>query len=459
MLRLRNTLRAKAYQDHLIYYDSLTGLPNRLRFAERLALALEHAKRTNECGAILHIDLDRFKTINDSLGHSTGDKLLQAVARRLELRIRDGDSLGRLHDADVRASLSRLGGDEYTILLPGMERPESAAHVAQRILAAMDEPFEVDGNELFVTPSIGISVFPDDGEDIDTLLKNADIAMYHAKQHGRNGFEFYSSEMNSRSLERLNLENRLRNALDNNELQLYYQPKVDVMTGSVVGAEALLRWEHPELGMVSPVEFIPLAEEAGLIVQIGAWVLKTACNQAMEWQAAGYEPLKIAVNVSIRQFNEPAWINTVQAVLEQSGLQPGNLTLEFTENMLMDGAETNVEKLRLLKKLGINISIDDFGTGYSSLSYLQKFTIDELKIDMSFIRQIQSGTDKAPIVDAVIAMAQNLSLDIVAEGVETDMQLEYLKQRGCGVYQGFLFSKPVTAAGFANLLDDPRSSD
>ena len=459
MLRLRNTLRAKAYQDHLIYYDSLTGLPNRRRFAERLTVALERAIQTNECGAILHIDLDRFKRINDTLGHSVGDKLLQVVAVRLELRIRDRDALGKFQDADVRSSLSRLGGDEYTIMIPGMKRPENAAQVARRILAAMEEPFQVDGNELFVTPSIGISVFPDDGDNIDTLLKHADIAMYHAKQHGRNGFEFYSREMNSRSLERLNLENSLRNALENNELQLYYQPKLDVMSGRIVGAEALLRWEHPELGMVSPVDFIPLAEESGLIVPIGTWVLEEACKQAMAWQAAGHGSLKMAVNVSIRQFNEPALIKTVEAALEDSGLQPCNLTLELTENMLMDGAESNIERLHKLKELGVNLSIDDFGTGYSSLSYLQRFTLDELKIDMSFIKQIQTETDKAPIVDAVIAMAHNLSLDIVAEGVETGLQLEYLRQRGCGVYQGFLFSKPVTASEFSDLLEANRSAD
>lgn len=452
MLRLRNTLRAKAYQDHLIYYDSLTGLPNRRRFADRLMIALERAKQTNECGAILHIDLDRFKRINDTLGHSVGDKLLQVVAVRLELRIRDGDALGKFHDADARASLSRLGGDEYTIMIPRLARPENAAHVARRILAAMEEPFQVNGNELFVTPSIGISIFPDDGDNIDTLLKHADIAMYHAKQHGRNGFEFYSREMNSRSLERLNLENDLRNALDNNELQLYYQPKLDVKSGRITGAEALLRWEHPELGMVSPVEFIPLAEESGLIVPIGTWVLEMACSQAMAWQAAGHGSLKIAVNVSVRQFNEPALISVVKTALANSGLQSENLTLELTENMLMDGAESNIERLHLLKEIGVKLSIDDFGTGYSSLSYLQRFTIDELKIDMSFIKQIQTETDKAPIVDAVIAMAHNLSLDIVAEGVETGLQLEYLRQRGCGVYQGYLFSKPVPAARFAELL-------
>jgi len=457
VLRLRNTVRAKAYQDHLVYYDSLTGLPNRRRFAERLELALDHAKQSRESGAILHIDLDRFKKINDTLGHSAGDELLRQVSQRLEKHIRDGDSLGRLYDVGERASISRLGGDEFTILLPEIGHVQSITYLAQRILAVMEVPFEINGNELFVTPSIGISIFPDDGMDMDALLKHADIAMYQAKQHGRNGFEFYSSEMNARALEQLKMEAGLRTALDNNELQLYYQPKLDVMNGGIVGAEALLRWEHPEMGMVSPVDFIPLAEETGLIVPIGARVLKMACRQARAWHDAGYGFLQIAVNVSIRQLQDSTLVRTVQAALEESGLQPQALTLELTENMLMENAEASIEKLQQLKGLGVKISIDDFGTGYSSLAYLQKFTIDELKIDRSFIMQIEAGTDKAPIVEAVVAMARSLNLAIVAEGVETCAQLEYLQKKECDVYQGFLFSKPVPADEFANLLAGTRS--
>ena len=457
VLRLRNTVRAKAYQDHLVYYDSLTGLPNRRRFAERLELALDHAERTGEGGAILHMDLDHFKKINDTLGHSVGDELLQQVSQRLDKRIRDGDSLGRLYDVGERASVSRLGGDEFTILLPDMGHAQSATYLTRRILDVMKVPFKINGNELFITPSIGISIFPEDGKDMDTLLKHADIAMYQAKQHGRNCFEFYSSEMNARSLEQLNMEAGLRTALNNDELQLYYQPKLDVTTGVIVGAEALLRWEHPEMGMVSPVDFIPLAEETGMIVPIGARVLKMACRQARAWQDAGYGSLQIAVNVSIRQLRDSMLVRTVQAALEESGLQPQDLTLELTENMLMENAESSIEKLQQLKGLGVKISIDDFGTGYSSLAYLQKFTIDELKIDRSFIMQIEAGTDKAPIVEAVVAMAHSLNLAIVAEGVETRAQLEYLQKTKCGVYQGFLFSKPVPADEFANLLAGTRS--
>ena len=457
VLRLRNTVRAKAYQDHLVYYDSLTGLPNRRRFAELLELALDHAERTGEGGAILHMDLDHFKKINDTLGHSAGDELLKQASQRLERRIRDGDSLGRLYDIGERVSMSRLGGDEFTILLPDMGHEQSAAYLARRILDAMTVPFEINGNELFVTPSIGISIFPEDGKDVDTLLKHADIAMYQAKQHGRNGFEFYSSEMNARSLEQLNMEAGLRTALDSNELQLYYQPKLDVMNGGIVGAEALLRWEHPEMGMVSPVDFIPLAEETGMIVPIGARVLKMACRQARAWQDAGYGSLQMAVNVSIRQLQDSKLVKTVQAALEESGLQPQDLTIELTENMLMENAEDSFDKLQQLKGLGVKISIDDFGTGYSSLAYLQKFTIDELKIDRSFIQQIEAGTDKAPIVEAVVAMARSLNLAIVAEGVETCAQLEYLQKKECDVYQGFLFSKPVPADEFANLLAGTRS--
>ena len=457
ILRLRNTVRAKAYQDHLVYYDSLTGLPNRRRFAERLELALDHAERTGEGGAILHMDLDHFKKINDTLGHSVGDELLQQVSQRLDKRIRDGDSLGRLYDVGERASVSRLGGDEFTILLPDMGHAQSATYLTRRILDVMKVPFKINGNELFITPSIGISIFPEDGKDMDTLLKHADIAMYQAKQHGRNCFEFYSSEMNARSLEQLNMEAGLRTALDSNELQLYYQPKLDVMNGGIVGAEALLRWEHPEMGMVSPVDFIPLAEETGMIVPIGARVLKMACRQARAWQDAGYGSLQMAVNVSIRQLQDSKLVKTVQAALEESGLQPQDLTIELTENMLMENAEDSFDKLQQLKGLGVKISIDDFGTGYSSLAYLQKFTIDELKIDRSFIQQIEAGTDKAPIVEAVVAMARSLNLAIVAEGVETSAQLEYLQKRECDVYQGFLFSKPVPADEFANLLAGTRS--
>ncbi len=447
-LRLRNTLAAKAYQDHLTYYDSLTGLPNRRRFSDRLAMALEHSRQTGVSGGVLHIDLDRFKQINDTLGHTVGDALLKAVADRLELRLRGGDAVGRFREDDIRISLSRLGGDEFTVLLPTIDSAESAARIARRILNALSESFDINGHELFVTPSIGISVYPNDGDDIDTLLKHADIAMYHAKQHGRNCYEFYASEMNARSMERLSIENNLRNALSRDELLLHYQPKVDIMTGQICGAEALLRWNHPELGMVSPLDFIQLSEETGLIVPIGDWVLRAACRQAKAWQTVRQAPLQMAVNVSIRQFLDPNLLTSIREALDDSGLEPQYLTLEMTENMLMENAASNIEALCRIKELGIKLSIDDFGTGYSSLSYLKQFPLDELKIDRSFVTEVQPGNDRAPIIDAIIAMARSLDLSIVAEGVENEPQLEYLRARGCCVIQGFLFSKPVTIDAF-----------
>ncbi|MGB5305922.1 MAG: bifunctional diguanylate cyclase/phosphodiesterase, partial [Gammaproteobacteria bacterium] len=326
------------------------------------------------------------------------------------------------------------------------------ARIARRILNALSESFDISGHELFVTPSIGISVYPNDGDDIDTLLKHADIAMYHAKQHGRNCYEFYASEMNARSMERLSIENNLRNALSRDELLLHYQPKVDIMTGQICGAEALLRWNHPELGMVSPLDFIQLSEETGLIVPIGDWVLRAACRQAKAWQTVRQAPLQMAVNVSIRQFLDPNLLTSIREALDDSGLEPQYLTLEMTENMLMENAASNIEALCRIKELGIKLSIDDFGTGYSSLSYLKQFPLDELKIDRSFVTEVQPGNDRAPIIDAIIAMARSLDLSIVAEGVENEPQLEYLRARGCCVIQGFLFSKPLPVDAFGTLL-------
>ncbi len=452
-LRLRNTLAAKAYQDRLAYYDALTGLPNRRMFMDRLVWSLQHVKRdTSKSGAVLHIDLDRFKQINDTLGHRVGDGLLKGVAQRLLQQVRAVDTVSVMTGDEPQMSLSRLGGDEFTVLLPEMTRAENAAQVARRILTALEEPFRVDGHEVFVTPSIGIAVFPDDGADIDTLLKHADVAMYHAKQRGRNTYEFYSGEMNARALERLSLENQLRRALERDELLLVYQPKVDVRGGRIVGAEALLRWIHPELGTVSPQEFIPLAEEAGLIVALGEWVLHMACQQNKAWQTAGLGDTRIAVNVSSRQFGEARLMQTIQKALQRSGLAPEYLTLELTENMLMDNARENLEALHQIKDMGIKLSIDDFGTGYSSLSYLKQFPLDELKVDRSFVSPIQTEADDAPIVTAIIAMAHSLGLSVVAEGVETEAQLAFLRARNCDVYQGYLCSKPIPGDAFAALL-------
>jgi diguanylate cyclase (GGDEF)-like protein len=455
-LRLRNTLAAKAYQDRLAYYDVLTGLPNRRMLIDRLVLALRQAKRDRKSRAVLHIDLDRFKQINDTFGHRVGDELLQRVTQRLLQCVHAADTVGVLKVSGSQTDLSRLEGDEFSVLLPEMLRVEHADHVARRILAALEEPFPVEGYEVFVTPSIGIAVFPDDGEDVDTLLKHADIAMSHAKQRGRNTYEFYSKEMNARALERLSLENQLRRALARDELRLFYQPKVDIRTGQVIGAEALLRWNHPELGMVSPQEFIPVAEESGLIVSLGEWALYTACKQTKVWQLAGLGTRCIAVNVSIRQFRERSFIHTIHKVLESSGLEAQYLTLELTENMIMENAKENMEALHQIKQMGVKLSVDDFGTGYSSLSYLKQFPLDELKVDRSFISEIQAATDNAPIVTAIIAMAHSLGLTVVAEGVEIEPQLAFLRTRGCDVYQGYFFSKPVARDEFAALLARAR---
>lgn len=455
-LRLRNTLAAKAYQDRLTYYDMLTGLPNRRMFMDRLVWSLQHAKRHDKSAAVLHVDLDRFKQINDTLGHRVGDSLLHGVGQRLVQCVRAIDTVKALNVQDSQTSLSRFGGDEFTILLPDLARAEDAAHVARRILTALEEPFYIEAHEIFVTPSIGIAVFADDGEDAETLLKHADIAMYHAKQHGRNTYEFYSRKMNVRSLERLELENQLRRALERDELRLFYQPKVNIRTGQIIGAEALLRWHHPERGMVSPGEFIPLAEETGLIVLLGEWVLTTACKQNKAWQAAGLGCTRIAINVSMRQFDEGKFLQTVHEVLHSSGLDPQYLTLELTESMLMGNAKENVNMLHRLKEMGVKLSIDDFGTGYSSLSYLKQFPLDELKVDRSFVSEIQPEVDDAPLVTAIIAMAHGLGLTVVAEGVETECQLAFLRNRGCDEYQGYLCSKPVPEGEFATLLARSR---
>lgn len=455
-LRLRNTLAAKAYQDRLAYYDELTNLPNRRLFMDRVRWAFQRSERDGTKGAVLHVDLDRFKQVNDTLGPRVGDLLLESVARRLQQFVREVDTVSRVDPNDP--SLARIGGDEFTVVLADIARAENAATVAHRVLAAFEEPFNVEGHDVFVTCSIGIGIFPDDGADIDTLLKHADIAMHHAKQHGGNTCEFYSAEMNARAMERLSLENRLRTALERDELFLVYQPKVEFATGNIIGSEALLRWQSPELGLVSPLQFISLAEETGLIVSIGKWVLETACKQNRAWHQAGHESLRVSVNVSGRQFRDREFIEKIRDVLASSQLEAQFLTLELTESLIMDNAKENVEALHQIKEMGITLSIDDFGTGYSSLSYLRRFPLDELKVDRSFVQQIPENADDVAITTAIIAMAHSLRLAVVAEGVETEEQLQTLKGQGCDEYQGFFFSKPVPKDEFTDLLTkfDPR---
>jgi diguanylate cyclase (GGDEF)-like protein len=431
--------RAEEQVRNLAYHDTLTGLPNRLLFQDRLRLAVAQAHRQAKGLVVLFLDVDRFKVINDSLGHSVGDRLIREVAVRLRSCLREGDTV------------ARLGGDEFMLLLPDVAQAVDAAKVAKKVLDLVRHPFEIDGRELFVTSSIGISLYPDDGRDAETLVKNADAAMYRAKEQGRDHYQLYTPALNETALERLALESSLRKALVHDELRLHYQPILDVATRRVFGLEALLRWQHPELGLVAPAEFIPLAEITGLILPMGPWVLRTACAQARAWQEL-HPGLSMAVNLSARQFQEPNLVGHVTDALAATGLQPRFLQLEITESSAMQNAQTAIQTLRELKALGVGLSIDDFGTGYSSLSYLKRFPIDTLKIDQSFIRDIETAPDDAAIASAIIGLAHTLKLSVVAEGVETAGQLEFLARHGCDRTQGYLFSRPLPVDQCSALL-------
>jgi diguanylate cyclase (GGDEF)-like protein/PAS domain S-box-containing protein len=436
--------RAEEQIKSLAYHDVLTGLPNRLLFNDRLNVAVAQAHRQQQRLGVLFLDLDRFKVINDSLGHSLGDRLLQAVAERLEAGVREGDTV------------ARLGGDEFILLLPGIARSDDIAKVAEKILESLRLPFRLEGRDLFVTASIGLSLYPEDGLDGETLVKNADIAMYRAKEQGRDNFQLYTQTMNERAVERLALESSLRKALAHGELLLHYQPLLDLATGRVHGVEALLRWEHPESGLVLPGEFMHLAEITSLILPIGVWTLRTACAQVKKWQEAGHPHLSVAVNLSARQFQQPEIVEHVKRALRETGLPARSLDLEITESHAMANAEATIHTLRELKALGVRISIDDFGIGYSSLSYLKRLPIDTLKIDQSFVRDITSDPDDAAIATAIIALAHTLKLRVVAEGVETQQQLEFLSTRQCDRMQGFLFSRPLAAADCGEFLARAR---
>lgn len=429
----------------LAYYDSLTGLPNRLFFKERLEHALNHARRHKKQLAVLFVDLDRFKRINDTLGHSVGDKLLKGFAEKLEWCIRDTDSVTRTPPAEFSGTISRLGGDEFIVLLTEIRNEIDVAKIAKRVLNELSQPFALDSYEVFVTASIGIAVYPADGTDCDTLLKNADTAMYHAKDQGRNNFQFYTESMNASAFERLILESSLRRALEKEEFRLYFQPQLDMARNVITGVEALIRWNHPELGVVSPGEFIPIAEEAGLIIPIGEWVLRTACRQIKSWAGAGMPPMTVAVNISSRQFRQQSLLSTVAEAVKELGPASGLLKLELTESTIMQGVEETVEILREFKSMGLGVLIDDFGTGYSSLSYLKRFPLDALKIDRSFVKDVTHDPDDANITKAIIALSHSLNLRVIAEGVETKEQFGFLKENGCDEMQGYLFSKPLPA--------------
>jgi diguanylate cyclase (GGDEF)-like protein/PAS domain S-box-containing protein len=436
----------------LAYYDTLTKLPNRQLFAEHLNRLLASARRHQRRVAVLYMDLDRFKYVNDTLGHSAGDHLLRQVAQRLQHSLRDSDLVAHAGLDEIEKSLARLGGDEFTVTLSEAGRSDEVAKVASRVLDIVSQPYRLEGQDVTVTASLGISLFPEDGDNVETLLMNADTAMYHAKDSGRNAYAFFSHGMNVDAAARLALENRLRHALDRREFMLHYQPQVDIAGGRLVGAEALIRWYHPELGLVPPDKFIPLAEETGLIVDIGNWVLREACAQATAWQAAGLPPIRVAVNISARQFRDKTLVEVVRRVLAETGLDADRLELEITESAIMHNPGEATAILDTLKAMGLHIAVDDFGTGYSSLAYLKRFPIDVLKIDRSFIRDIVTEPDDAAITSAIVALARKLDIKTVAEGVETDDQVAILRQYGCHLLQGFLFSKPLPPVDFAARL-------
>jgi len=433
-------MQAQERLQFMAQHDVLTELPNRALFLDRLKQALARARMHRRLVAVLFLDLDRFKNINDTLGHQIGDLLLQEIAHRFLKAVRDGDTV------------ARLSGDEFAFLLEDMPTGEGISFIAEKVLDSLKPVFLIDGHDLFVSASIGISLYPNDGEETGTLLRNADVAMYRAKDMGKNNYQFYSAEMSVKAFERLSLESSLRRAVEREEFLLYYQPQVDVQTGKILGVEALLRWQHPDLGLVAPNEFIALLEENGLIVPVGEWVMRKACAQVRDWHKAGWDHLGVAVNLSARQFNAPGLVEMVERTTSELGFKRERLELEITESVIMRHAQVTIDALETLSRMGVQLAVDDFGTGYSSLSYLRRFPIDTLKIDSSFIRDIPDDPDDSAITTAIIVMAQSLKLKVVAEGVETEEQLRYLREHGCHVMQGYLFSKPLPAEEMTILL-------
>jgi diguanylate cyclase (GGDEF)-like protein len=452
LTRIRNMLEVRllytATREHglrLEHYDTLTGLPNRKLFQDSLAMSLQQAHEHGSKLALLLIDLDRFKNINDTLGHAAGDEVLKQFAQRL------------VECVQVRDTVGRLGGDEFALILTGHDSQQDVLHVAYRLRAALQHPFALAQQELVLTVSMGIVVYPDDARDVDTLVKYADTAMYEAKEAGRDGYRFFTASMNAQAQRRLELEHALRKALEREEFELYYQPKVQISTGRIAGAEVLLRWHRAGHGLVSPAEFVPVLEETGLIAPVGAWVIDTACRQLDAWARRRVHPVHIAVNVSSRQFVNGDLEEAIDAALRDRAVEPGLLQLEMTESSLMENAEHAVTVLQNLRARGVGVAIDDFGTGYSSLAYLKRFPIDTLKIDIAFVRDITVNPDDAAIALAIIGMAHSLKMDVVAEGVETAAQLAYLSRNGCDYIQGYYFSKPVPVAEFERMLLEDKS--
>jgi len=422
------------------YHDLLTHLPNRALLKDRLSLAITQAQRNKRRLAVMFLDLDRFKIVNDTLGHTMGDRLLKAVANRLQGCLRGGDTL------------SRFGGDEFTLLLPEVRTRDDVVVIASKILDKLAAPFVIDGHELFVGASIGIAMYPEAGDSVEALIQSADIAMYHVKGRGKNGYQFFSDDMNHKFSTRLSLERELRAALSTGQLRVYYQPQVDLTDGSIVGVEALVRWQHPRHGLIEPAEFLPVAEETGLITQVDEWVQVHSFAEVAEWRRAGFGDVRLSVNMSSQQLEQDAFLERFLSNLDASGLAADRLKIEITENAIMRDLEVIVPKLRALRKSGVRIAIDDFGTGYSSLSYLQRFPVNTLKIDRSFVGDIRADLGDASIINAIVAMARGLKLDLIAEGVETRTQLRYLRSQGCREVQGFIFSRPIPAGEIKSLL-------
>ena len=436
----------------LAYYDSLTGLPNRVLFKDRMTQAIAHARRYQYHLALLFLDLDRFKVINDTLGHNVGDLLLKHVADRLSESVRHSDSIGRSTDDNPTHELARLGGDEFTVLLTNLRDVQDASKVARRILEALARPFLVDGQEIFVTASVGIAVFPADGDSVDVLLKNSDTAMYHAKEQGRNNIQYYSNAMNATANERLLLEAEVRHATERQEFVVYYQPQIDLRSGRIIGAEALVRWQHPQRGLLMPSEFLQAASDTGVIRTIDEWVLRTACRHNRSWQQRGLTIPRVTINVSNSLFHGTTLLKAVEDTFADTGLAPDRLELELTESVAMRNVDTSITMLQELKNMGVQLAIDDFGTGYSSLSYLQRLPLNRVKIDQSFVRELLSRVQPVPIVRAIIAMAHSLQLEVLAEGVEDEKQRSILMAEGCDQAQGYLFGRPMPAADFERLL-------
>lgn len=469
MLRASSAFNSLKRQEdrlrYLAYYDPLTSLPNRRSFNEQLNRLLKRSQRHKTSAALLFIDLDHFKRINDSIGHARGDSLLVEIAKRLTMELREEDAINYFSEAsaegdeggDGGTEIARLGGDEFTVVLSDVSDIADIEKVARRILNSLSEPIALQSHNPVVTPSIGIALYPQDGSDPDTLIRNADTAMYVAKAEGRACFRFYNEGMNARAVEQLKMEEELREAMRNHELELRYQPQVNCNTGAVVSMEALVRWKHPTRGMISPQEFIPVAESTGQIIELGEWVMGEVARHCLYWDTLGLNSFRVCVNISPLQFNQSNLSEWIADFLERSGLPPGRLELELTESAIMNDAETNIAKLRALKALGVDLAVDDFGTGYSSLSYLKRFPINTLKIDHSFVSDLDTP-DGAAIVDAILALSRSLNLRVIAEGIETEQQLAYLVRNGCDLLQGFYFARPIYPEDVPSMLNVNFSS-